>query len=84
LIFIPGLLSYVHSVADEKQLGAHGGGIPPGWDFPEARAAAEQGEDLWLLDAAQRLTPWERMKAAISAARLAAMLREAGRKHYGV
>ena len=69
---------------ERKQSGAHDGGIPPGWDFPEAREAAELGEDLWLLDAAQRMTPWERFKAAVSAARLAAMLREAGRKRYGV
>jgi hypothetical protein len=66
------------------QIGAHNGGIPPGWDFPEARQAAEAGEDIWLLDAAQKLTPWERLKSAISAARLAAMLREAGRQKYGV
>jgi hypothetical protein len=70
-------------VSDESQIGAHNGGIPPGWDFPEARALAEQGEDLWLLDALQKMTPSERLKATASAARLAAMLREAGRKHYG-
>lgn len=49
-------------MAGEKQLGAHGGGIPAGWDFPSARAAAEQGEDLWLLDSALNMTPWERMQ----------------------
>ena len=75
---------YVCGVSEERQTGAHNGGIPPGWDFPEARALAEEGIDLWLLDAAFKMTPWERIKAASSAARLAAMLREAGRKHYGV
>ena len=71
-------------MSEERQIGAHNGGIPPGWDFSEARAAAAQGIDLWLVDAMQKMTPWERIKAASSAARLAAMLREAGRKHYGV
>ena len=64
---------------EEKQLGAHGGGIPPGWDFPEARQAAEQGLDLWLLDSTMRRTTWERMQDAASAARFAAMLQEAVR-----
>jgi hypothetical protein len=71
-------------VSDQSRIGPHNGGIPPGWDFPEARAAADQGVDLWLLDAGLKMTPWERVKAASSAARLAGMLRDAGRKHYGV
>jgi hypothetical protein len=62
----------------EKQLGAHGGGIPPGWDFPAARQAAEDGLDLWLLDSTMQRTPWERMQDGASAARFAVMLREAG------
>ena len=83
-IALTNLHLYISDVSDDRPIGAHNGGIPPGWDFPEARAAAEQGIDLWLLDATQKMTPWERIKAASSAARLAAMLREAGRKHYGV
>lgn len=71
-------------MSDESKIDPHNGGIPPGWDFPEARAAADQGVDLWLLDAGLKMSPSERLKAASSAARLAAMLREAGRKHYGV
>ena len=30
--------------------GAHGGGVPPGWDFAEAHEGAEHGIDLWMLD----------------------------------
>jgi hypothetical protein len=63
---------------EEMQLGAHGGGIPPGWDFPEARAAAAMGLDLWLLDSAMKQTPAERLEAATSGARSLAMLRAAG------
>jgi hypothetical protein len=68
----------------EKKIGAHGGGIPPGWDTPEARAAAENGEDLWLLDAISRRTPWERFQAAAKAARFMETLRAAGRKPHGI
>lgn len=68
---------------DEK-IGAHGGGIPPGWDFPEAREAAEMGLDLWLLDSAMRQSPAERLQAAASGARLLAMLRKAGQQTDGI
>ena len=68
---------------DEKHLGAHGGGIPPGWDFPEARAAAEQGLDLWLLDRAVKRTPAERLQAAAEGARFMTVLKETGRKLHG-
>jgi hypothetical protein len=63
------------SMLDEKSLGAHGGGIPPGWDFPEAREAAEQGLDLWLLDSTFRETPTERLRAATGGAHLVQMLK---------
>jgi hypothetical protein len=68
---------------DRKMLGAHDGGIPPGWDFPAARKAAEDGIDLWLLDATLKMSPWERICAAASAARLAEKLRQAGIEKYG-
>jgi hypothetical protein len=62
-------------MADEQPIGAHGGGIPPGWDFPEARKAARDGIDLWLLDANLRLTPWQRIEHGIGAAALAELLK---------
>jgi hypothetical protein len=61
---------------EEKPIGAHGGGIPPGWDFPEARKAAEDGLDLWLLDWSLQRTPWQRIQDGANAARFAFMLRE--------
>jgi hypothetical protein len=67
----------------KKFNGAHNGGIPPGWDFPEARAAAEEGIDLWLLDSSLKMSAAERMRAGASAARLADMLRKAGREKHG-
>jgi len=74
--------SSVHS--DERILGAHGGGIPPGWDFPEAHEAARQGIDLWMLDSNLQMTPWDRIRNAASAARFANMLRAAGKAKHGV
>lgn len=59
---------------EEKPIGAHGGGIPPGWDFPEAREAAEQGLDLWLLDSSLRKTAWERIEENFAIVALADML----------
>lgn len=70
-------------MADEKEIGAHGGGIPPGWDFPEARQAAEEGLDLWLLDSSYRRSMEERLKGAVKAARFAMELREVGEARYG-
>lgn len=62
-------------MADEKQLGAHNGGIPPGWDFPEARAAAEEGIDLWLLDSSLKMSPWQRIEENFRFVALADLLR---------
>ena len=70
-------------MSDEKPIGAHGGGIPPGWDFPEAREAAEQGLDLWLLDSTLKQTPTQRLQSAANGARLIAMLRNARRESSG-
>ncbi len=63
---------------DGKAIGAHGGGIPPGWDFPEARMAAEEGIDLWMLDTFLSLTPWQRLQQAAAATDSILMLRDAG------
>jgi hypothetical protein len=68
----------------DRPIGAHGGGIPPGWDFPEARAAAEEGIDLWLLDTNLRKSVWERIRMSASAARLANLLRKAGQEAHGI
>jgi hypothetical protein len=62
-------------MAEEKQIGAHGGGIPPGWDFPEAREAAEKGLDLWLLDSNLKMSPWQRIEENFGVVALADMLR---------
>ncbi|HUS37286.1 MAG TPA: hypothetical protein VM680_18210 [Verrucomicrobiae bacterium] len=60
---------------EEDTIGAHGGGIPPGWDFPEAHRAAELGVDLWLLDSNLRMTPWQRIEHGFSVAAMAELLR---------
>ena len=70
-------------MADEKQIGAHGGGIPPGWDFPEAREAAEAGLDLWLLDSTYRLSMEKRFQNAARSAKFVTELREIGIAKYG-
>jgi hypothetical protein len=70
-------------MADEKQIGAHGGGIPPGWDFPEARKAAEEGLDLWMLDSTYKLSIDQRLKDASKGAAFILQLRDAGRAKYG-
>jgi hypothetical protein len=62
-------------MADEPTIGAHGGGIPPGWDFPEAHQAARDGIDLWLLDATLRTDPWQRVEEAFGVVGLAQYLR---------
>ena len=64
---------------DEKPIGAHGGGIAPGWDFPEARQAAEDGLDFRLLDYTMGRTPDERLRDAASGTRSLKMLRTAGK-----
>lgn len=65
---------------DQKQIGAHGGGIPPGWDFPEARKAAEEGLDLWALDSSLKMTPWRRIEENFGVVVLADMLRRGLKK----
>jgi hypothetical protein len=70
-------------IEKKKFNGAHDGGIPPGWDFPEARAAAEEGLDLWLLDSTYRESLEQRFKSAVNGARFAGQLREAGASKYG-
>lgn len=71
-------------VSEKKKFnGAHDGGIPPGWDFPEARAAAKEGLDLWLLQTTLRRTPAQRLRDAAGAARLVNKLAKAGREKYG-
>ena len=73
----------VCAMEDQKQTGAHGGGIPPGWDFPEARQAAEEGLDLWLLDSTYKLSIDQRLKDAAKAAKFVNELRDAGVSKYG-
>jgi hypothetical protein len=68
---------------NEKPFGAHNAGLPPGWGFPEARAAAEEGMDIWLLDTALSRTPTQRLRLNAQLARTVKMLREAGRKKHG-
>jgi hypothetical protein len=68
---------------NEKAFGAHNAGLPPGWDFPEARAAAEEGLDIWMLDTALSRTPLERLRLNARLARTCKMLREAGQKKHG-
>jgi hypothetical protein len=58
-------------------VGAHGGGIPPGWDFPLARAAAAEGYDLWLLDSSLKMTPWERIQQNFELVAFAEMMQKA-------
>ena len=70
----------VCGMEDQKQIGAHGGGIPPGWDFPEARQAAEEGLDLWLLDTSLKQTPWQRIEENFGVVALGDMLREGLKK----
>jgi hypothetical protein len=65
------------SMNEEQPTGAHGGGIPPGWDFPEARAAAAEGLDLWLLDSSLKMTPWQRIEENFGLVGLADMVRAA-------
>jgi hypothetical protein len=60
---------------NEKPIGAHGGGIPPGWEFPEARAAAEDGVDLWMLDSNLRLSIWRRLEENFQFASMIEFLR---------
>ena len=61
-------------MTDEQPIGAHGGGIPPGWDFPEAREAAKNGMDLWLLDSSLKKTPWQRIQENFEVAAFAEAL----------
>jgi hypothetical protein len=70
-------------MSQKKFNGAHEGGIPPGWDFPEAREAAAEGIDLWLLDSSLKMSPAERVRAGAGAARLASMLRKSGIAKHG-
>jgi hypothetical protein len=69
---------------DQKQIGAHGGGIPPGWDFPDARPAAEEGLDLSLLDSTYKQSIDQCLKDAAKAAKFVNELREAGIWKYGI
>jgi hypothetical protein len=61
---------------DHKAIGAHGGGIPPGWDFPEARQVAEEGLDLWLIDSQLKLSFWERIVQNFEVAAMGQMLQD--------
>jgi hypothetical protein len=62
-------------MADEQPIGAHGGGIPPGWDFPEAHQAARDGVDLWSLDASLKTDPWQRVEESFGVVAMAELLR---------